>query len=208
MRAVLVVEGFIPAQGVEEVTLVPDQGPVQEFAAAGLYPALHERVHPWYPNAGRDDLETGIGHQGVEGGCELRVAVSDQEPCPAARVLEVHEEVASELHDPVPGRMRGDTEDPDATGGVLDDGEDIQARPCQRSDFEEIAGEKGLDLAAQEVGPGGALPFGCGWDAVLAEYPPDRGGGDLDPQRGELAVNPAIPPRGILPGQTQDHGAD
>ncbi|MGA6152087.1 hypothetical protein ACPEIC_02010 [Stenotrophomonas sp. NPDC087984] len=85
---------------------------------------------------------------------------------------------------------------------MLDDGEDVQARSGQRADFEEIAGEKGLGLAAEEVGRGGVLPFGCGWDAVLAEDLPDGGGGDLDPQRGEFAVDPAISPRGIFPGQT------
>jgi len=131
VRAVFVVEGLVLAQGVEEVALVPDQGPVQEFDAAGLYPALHERVHPRYSDAGGDDLHAGIGHQGVEGGCELRVAVSDQELRLAARILEVHEEVATELHDPLRAGVCGGAEDPDAPGGVLNDSEGVQTRPVR-----------------------------------------------------------------------------
>ncbi|WP_208653006.1 MULTISPECIES: hypothetical protein [Streptomyces violaceusniger group] len=69
----------------EEVDLVPDQGPIQQFRAAGLYAALHERVHP-------RNLHTGIGHQGVEGGREFGVAVADGELRRAVCAFEAHEE--------------------------------------------------------------------------------------------------------------------
>ncbi|MCW2913441.1 MAG: Transposase [Actinomycetia bacterium] len=36
VRSVSVIAAFELAQGVEQVALVPDQGPVQQFAAAGL----------------------------------------------------------------------------------------------------------------------------------------------------------------------------
>lgn len=71
VRAVLVVEGLALVQCVQKVALVPDQDPVQGIPAAGLYPALHGRVNPRYQNAGGDDLETSIGHQGIVGGLEL-----------------------------------------------------------------------------------------------------------------------------------------
>ncbi|MFF4752226.1 hypothetical protein ACWD5R_39130 [Streptomyces sp. NPDC002514] len=45
------------AERAVEVVLVPDQGPVGEFVAAGLDPALHDGVHAWHPGAGEDDLE-------------------------------------------------------------------------------------------------------------------------------------------------------
>ena len=61
---------------------------------------------------------------------------------------------ASELHDPRRGGVRGGAEDSDAPGGVLDDGEDVQARAGQGAGFEEVAGEQRLGLAAQELGPG------------------------------------------------------
>ena len=46
VRPVGVVELLELAQGVEQVRLVPDQGPVEQLAAAGLHPSLHECVAP------------------------------------------------------------------------------------------------------------------------------------------------------------------
>jgi hypothetical protein len=39
-----VVEVLELAQGVEQVLLVPDQGPVEQLAATGQHPSLHDRV--------------------------------------------------------------------------------------------------------------------------------------------------------------------
>lgn len=165
------------------MALVPDQGAVQELASTGLYPALHEGVHPGHLDACGDHLPAGVGHKGVEGGRELRVAVADQESGLAADVIEVHEEVTPELHDPLRGRVRGGAQAPDAPCRVLDDGEDVQPRPSQGADLEEIAGDQCVGLAAQKVRPGRALPFGRGRDAVLLEDLPDGGGAGLDAQR-------------------------
>jgi hypothetical protein len=44
VRPVRVVELLELAQRVEQVRLVPDQGPVEQLTAAGLHPALHDRV--------------------------------------------------------------------------------------------------------------------------------------------------------------------
>jgi hypothetical protein len=38
----LVVDGLELAERVEQVGLVPDEGAVEEFVAAGLHPALHD----------------------------------------------------------------------------------------------------------------------------------------------------------------------
>ena len=103
VRAMPAVEGLELAERVEQVALVPDQGAVQEFPAAGLYPALHERVHAGYLDAGGDDLQASVGQQGVEGGRELGVSVAEQESGSAARVLQVHEESASQLADLLAG---------------------------------------------------------------------------------------------------------
>ena len=45
VRPVGVAELLELAQGVQQVRLIPDQGPVEQLAAAGLHPALHDRVH-------------------------------------------------------------------------------------------------------------------------------------------------------------------
>ena len=43
---------------------------------------------------------------------------------------------------------------------------------------------------------------------MLLEDLPHCGGGDLDPQSRELAMDAPIPPRGVLTGEAQDQGAD
>jgi hypothetical protein len=70
-----------------EVALVPDQATVQQLAPAGLYPALHHGIHPWYPDAALDDLQPGIGQHRVEGCREHGIPVAYQEPGRAARIL-------------------------------------------------------------------------------------------------------------------------
>jgi len=53
-------------QGVEQVPLVPDQGLVKQLAAAGLYPALHDRVHSRHVDAAEHDLDPSAVEDGIE----------------------------------------------------------------------------------------------------------------------------------------------
>ncbi|MGW7082896.1 hypothetical protein ACWGH2_05270 [Streptomyces sp. NPDC054871] len=53
---------------VTQVALVEDEGAVQEFVAAGLDPAFHDRVHARYPDAGAHDLDAGVAQDFVEEG--------------------------------------------------------------------------------------------------------------------------------------------
>src|ERR1700738_1177519 len=93
----LVVERLELAQGGEQMVLVAYEGAVQQFASAGLYPALHDGVHPGHPDTALDDSQSGIGQHGVDGLRALGVPVPNQEPGPAVHVFKVHDEVASEL---------------------------------------------------------------------------------------------------------------
>jgi hypothetical protein len=104
--------------------------------------------------------------------------------------------------------MRGGAEDADTAVGVLDDGKDVLALPGQGDGLDEVAGEQRFGLGAQEVGPRCAAALGRGVDARALEDLPDGGGGDLDTERGELAVHPPVPPARILPDQAQDEGPD
>jgi hypothetical protein len=74
---------------VEQVPLVPDQGPIQQFATAGLHPPFHDRVHSWHPDAAQYGGDAGVGEYRVEQRWEFAVPVADQEPGPAAGVLQV-----------------------------------------------------------------------------------------------------------------------
>ncbi|GAB3002981.1 hypothetical protein GCM10027184_69800 [Saccharothrix stipae] len=105
--------------------LVPDEGVVEEFASAGPDAAFHDRVHPRDADAAEDDLDARVGEDVVESGGILAVPVADQEPCGAARIVEVHDEVPGGLGDPGCGRVRSGAEDPDPAAGVLDHREHV-----------------------------------------------------------------------------------
>ena len=141
MGSVGVVEPLVLAQGVEQVLLVPDQRSVEEFAAATADPALHDGVHPRDADSAEDDLNAGVGEHGVEQRRELSVPVTDQEPCGAARVFEVHDEVPGGLGDQGCGRVCGGAEDADPAAGVFDDREHVQAGAAQRAGLEVVAGQ-------------------------------------------------------------------
>ncbi|MET8677157.1 hypothetical protein ABZW18_06060 [Streptomyces sp. NPDC004647] len=47
----------------------------------------------------------------------------------AARVLKFHDEVLRSLRHPRGGRVRGGTQDPDPSAGVLDDGKHVHPNP-------------------------------------------------------------------------------
>jgi hypothetical protein len=43
------------------MVFVPEQAAVQEFAAAGLHPSLHDGVHAWHSDAGEYGLDANVG---------------------------------------------------------------------------------------------------------------------------------------------------
>jgi hypothetical protein len=92
----------------------------------------------------------------------------------------------------------GCAEDADAAGGVLNDGEDVASRSGQGVGVEEVGGEQGVRLAAQEGGPGEVVAVGRGRDVVGFEDLPDGGGRDLDSQGGEFAVDSSVAPTGVV----------
>jgi len=92
--SVLVVEVFVLAQSVEQVVLVPDQGPVEQFSAAGLHPPFHDRIHSRDLDAAEHNLDPGIGEDCVEQSRKLAIPVPDQKSCPTSCVLQVHDQPA------------------------------------------------------------------------------------------------------------------
>ncbi|MEW1841096.1 hypothetical protein AB0392_24380 [Nonomuraea angiospora] len=175
---------------------------------ARLHPPLHDRVHPWYPDTGEYRLDAGLGEDFVHEGREPSIPISEQRARPAARLVQVHDQVLDRLGDPVRGGVRGGAEHADAPGGVLDDGQDVLALPVQGDGFDEITGQQGVGLGAQELGPGGGRSVWCRIKTRLVEDLPYRGRCDLDAERGELSVDPPVAPVGVLSDQAQDEGAD
>ena len=102
MRPVPVVEDLELAQGVQQVSLVEDQRPVEQLAAAGPHPPFHDRVHPRHPHAAAYDLDTSVGKHLVEQVRVLAVPIPNQVLHPTAGVLQVHHEDAGGILPPVP----------------------------------------------------------------------------------------------------------
>jgi hypothetical protein len=125
VRPVLIVVSFVLAQDPPQMGLVPDQGAVEELAAASPDPAFGDRIHTGRRDVAEHGPDPGVGEDRVECGREIRAAVADHELDSVRLVVEVHEEVAGLLGRPRAGWMLGDAEDADAPGGVLDYGQDV-----------------------------------------------------------------------------------
>ncbi len=153
---------LVLAQDPPQMALVPDEGAVQELAAASPDPAFGDRVHAGRPDVAEHGPDPGVGEDRVERGGEVRAAVADHELGPVRLIAEVHEEVAGLLGGPFPGGMQGDAEDADAPGGVLDHGQDIGLGAVEQVGREEVAGQDGLGLGARNCDQGGPVRRGAG----------------------------------------------
>jgi hypothetical protein len=126
VRAVVVVMVFVLAQHGRGVALVDDQNAVEELSVEAADEAFGDRVGARCPHRCLDDVDVDGGEDGVEGGEEIGVAVSDQEAEAPTGVIEVHEQVAGLLGEPGSGEVGGDADDVNPAGGVFDDEEDVQ----------------------------------------------------------------------------------
>ena len=90
------------------------------------------------------------GEDRVEGGGELAVSVTDQEPEPLGPVTQVHQQVAGLLSDPGAGGMGGDSGDVHAAAAVLDHDQDVEAAQEDGVDVGEVDGEDRVSLRGQE----------------------------------------------------------
>jgi hypothetical protein len=95
----------------------------------------------------------------VEAAAELGVAVVDQEPCPLEQAGEA--EVARLLSDPGSSRVGGAAGEVDTAAFELDEEEHVVAAQRDRLDGEEITGQDGRALLAEEVAPTRASAARC-----------------------------------------------
>jgi hypothetical protein len=160
--------GLVLGEDLAQVRGVDDEDPVEEFAAYAAYPAFHDRVHAWRPGSGEHDPDALGAEHVVEHRGELGVAVTDQEFEVACVATQIEHQVAGLPGDPCGGRVRGDTEDLDPAGGVLDHGEAVQPGQRDRVGVEEITGEDPLGLTRRnwhQLGPDrrgtGSMPASC-----------------------------------------------
>jgi hypothetical protein len=105
------------------------------------------------PDAAEYHRDPRVGEDRVEQRRVFAVPIADQETGLASRVVQVHGEVAHRLGDPGGGRVGGCAEDPNPSGGVLDSRQHVYPGAGQGHCFEEVGGEDGLGLGAQERRP-------------------------------------------------------
>jgi hypothetical protein len=74
--------GLLPQDDVE-VSGSGDQEVVEAFPAQCPDEPFRDCIRPWCSYRGADDPDVGGGEDGVEGGGELAVSVTDQEPAAA-----------------------------------------------------------------------------------------------------------------------------
>lgn len=125
-------------------------------------PTLGECVGPWGLRRRTQDPDSLGGEDGVECGCVLAVAVSDQEPELADSPTEVDDQVAGLLGDPLTGGMRCGAEDVQPPGGDLDQEQHVDAGQPDGLDVQEVAGQDAFGLGGEELSPGGAARRGAG----------------------------------------------
>jgi hypothetical protein len=121
------------------------------------------------------------------------------------RIVQVHQEVPGLLHYPGLGRVLRGAQHPDPASTVLDHGQDMNFRAVEQVSGEEVQRQDPLCLRPQELRPARPVPARRRVDPRALQDLPYRRRRHRDAEPGQLAVNPAVPPRLVLPGQPQRH---
>jgi len=137
-----------------ELSLVPDDGAVGQFATQSSDPALGERVGDRRPGRGFEDLEAFGSEYLVEGVDELAASVAHERSCLGETVRMVQEQVAGCLGGPWLGRVRGDPREEHFSVGDADEEQQVVAAQQSGVDGGEVAGDGSLGL----VGTGSRSP--------------------------------------------------
>ena len=94
MRPMLVMVAVVLAQDPPQMSLVPDEGSVQQLAPASSNPAFGDRVHTGRPDIAEHGPDAGVGEDRLKRGGEVRSAVTDHELDLVRFLAEVHDQVA------------------------------------------------------------------------------------------------------------------
>jgi hypothetical protein len=168
--------------------LTEDQHPVGDLSPGGEHEPF--RVSVRARASGRDlrRLDTSVGQDCVKRHGELPGPVTDQEPEVCGAITQIYQKVADLLHCPRSVRAGGDPEDVHVTAADLHDEQAVQALESHRAvHVEEVGGQHGRCLSAQELPPGRVgLPFRRGGN------PADRRCADPVAELEQLALNPLV----------------
>jgi hypothetical protein len=112
------------------------------------------RVHSRCPRCGLEDVDLFGVEDGVEGGGVFAVSVAEQEPHRVQARVEVGGEIPGLLGGPVLGGVGGDSGDVQASGGVFEEGEGVEAVAECGVEVEEVDRDDAVGLGGEELLPG------------------------------------------------------
>jgi hypothetical protein len=200
----LVVVAHELAQHSFQVTPTEDQHVVEQLAACGAHPPLREGVGTRGPKGQVDDLDALTAEDLIEGAGELGVPVAEQEPGGKLPIPQPRCQVPSLLDDPLAGRVVGAAGEVNTAAADLDEEEDVEPGQPDGVDGEEVGGQDLVGVLANELAPG-ALASPRSWrQTVSAEHLADGEVGAAVAELDELAVDTAIAPARVLPGEADD----
>ena len=119
--SVLVVVVDVVDDDAVELTLVPDDGPVEQLAAQGPDPAFSEGVRHGGANRSLEHFDAFSSEDLIKRGDELAATVTYQSPGVFEPAGVSYEQVAGGLGGPGAGRVGGDTGGEDLSAGHIDD---------------------------------------------------------------------------------------
>ncbi|MGO8870298.1 MAG: hypothetical protein ACLQPH_02655 [Acidimicrobiales bacterium] len=186
------------------MTTADDQHPIEAFAPDSADEALGEGVGTRSTDGYADDPDALGAEDLIEGSRELGIPVTDQELDRSSTFCEFVGQVPGLLNDPGSGRVFRDARDVNLQGVELDEEQDVELSEKDSVGGEEVARQHGRGLGLQELLPARPSSAG-GWIKVVAlEDIPDARSSQVDAHDGEFAVDPAVSPSRVLPGQADD----
>ena len=185
-----------------DLTLVPDDGPVEELTAQRADPAFREGVRDGGADWALEDHHSFGSEDLVEGLNELTSAVTHQGTGIGELVTVVEEEVSGGLGRPWSGGVGGDAGEEDLAGGDVDEKQQVVAAQQRGVDRGEVTSHRGL--GPQKLGPCDRGALWCRIDSVGLEDSPDGGRSNTMAETDKFALDAAISPRWII-GRHLDH---
>jgi hypothetical protein len=188
-----------------ELSLIPDDGAVEQLSADRSDPALSERVRYRRADGGPEDPEAFGAEDLVEAVDELAAAIAHESTGSVEVFGVADEQVACCLGGQGTGRVRGGTGVADVSGFDVNEEQDVVPAQGCGLDGEEVARDGGL--GAQELSPDHLGAPGCGVDAMVPEDLPHGRWRDRMSEADEFAVDAPVPAGRILSCEAQDEAA-
>src|SRR6266542_5174357 len=192
----------VDAEHTFEVAATNDEQPVEALGADCADEAFGVGVCLWCADWCLDHRDAFAVEDLVEGTAELAVAVMDQEAHPFEDACEA--EVARLVGDPGARRVGRAASKVDAAAFEFDEEEHVEASERNRLDGEEIAGEHGRGLLAEEPPPARTRTPRRWLKTGRQEQTPHRARRNSEAELQQLTCDPPMAPTWVLTCEAQD----